>query len=141
MDAQTVILGLLGLVCGLLAYWATRLEGRVDELKEQQRQAVEEMHKNYVPREDRSSRGWNGSTTSWIASPTRYAQGEVMESKHDNEVLQALARIEKKVDALAATVESGQEQAAAGSVVSGGLSGAVVAVALVYAQLILGVRA
>ena len=63
-----------------------------------------------------------------------------MESKHDNEVLQALARIEKKVDALA-TVESGQEQAAAGSVVSGGLSGAVVAVALVYAQLILGVRA
>lgn len=31
-----------------------------------------------------------------------------MESKHDNEVLQALARIEKKVDALAATVENGQ---------------------------------
>ena len=50
MDAQTVILGLLGLVCGMLAYWGTRLEGRVDELKEQQRQAVEEMHKNYVPR-------------------------------------------------------------------------------------------
>ena len=63
-----------------------------------------------------------------------------MESKHDNEVLQALARIEKKVDALAATVENGQEHAAANSV-SGGLSGAVVAVALVYAQLILGVRA
>ena len=56
-----------------------------------------------------------------------------MESKHDNEVLQALARIEKKVN--------GQEHAAANSVVSGGLSGAVVAVALVYAQLILGVRA
>lgn len=52
LDAQTVILGLLGLVCGLLAYWATRLEGRVDELKEQQRRSVEEMHKNYVPRED-----------------------------------------------------------------------------------------
>lgn len=64
-----------------------------------------------------------------------------MESKHDNEVLQALARIEKKVDALAATVENGQEHAAANSVVFGGLSGAVVAVALVYAQLILGVRA
>ena len=64
-----------------------------------------------------------------------------MESKHDNEVLQALARIEKKVDALAATVENGQEHAAANIVVSGGLSGAVVAVALVYAQLILGVRA
>ncbi len=64
-----------------------------------------------------------------------------MESKYDSDVLQTLARIEKKVDALAATVESGQEQAAAGSVVSGGLSGAVVAVALVYAQLVLGVRA
>lgn len=64
-----------------------------------------------------------------------------MESKHDNEVLQALARIEKKVDALAATVENGQEHAATNSVVSGGFSGAVVAVALVYAQLILGVRA
>ena len=50
-----------------------------------------------------------------------------MESKHDNEVLQALARIEKKVDALAATVENGQEHAAVNSVVSGGLSGAVVA--------------
>ena len=50
-------------------------------------------------------------------------------------------RIEKKVDALAATVENGQEHAATNSVVSGGLSGAVVAVALVYAQLILGVRA
>ena len=64
-----------------------------------------------------------------------------MESKHDNEVLQALARIEKKVDALAATVENGQEHAAVNSVVSGGLSGTVVAVALVYAQLVLGVRA
>ena len=64
-----------------------------------------------------------------------------MESKHDNEVLQALARIEKKVDALAATVENGQEHAAVNSVVSGGLSGAVVAVAIVYAQIILGVRA
>ncbi len=64
-----------------------------------------------------------------------------MESKHDNDVLQTLARIERKVDALAATVEGGQEHAAANSVVSGGLSGAVVAVALVYAQLILGVRA
>lgn len=64
-----------------------------------------------------------------------------MESKHENDVLQVLARIEKKVDALAATVEGGQEHAAAGSVVSGGLSGAVVAVAIVYAQLILGVRA
>ena len=64
-----------------------------------------------------------------------------MESKHDNQVLQALARIEKKVDALAATVENGQEHAAVNSVVSGGLSGAVVAVALVYAQLVLGVRA
>ncbi len=52
LDAQTVVMWLLGLVCGLLAYWATRLEGRVDELKEQQRCAVEEMHKNYVPRED-----------------------------------------------------------------------------------------
>lgn len=52
MDAETAILGLLGLVCGLLAYWATRLEGRVDELKENQCRIVEEMHKNYVPRED-----------------------------------------------------------------------------------------
>jgi hypothetical protein len=64
-----------------------------------------------------------------------------MESKHDNEVLQALARIERKVDALAATVETGQDHAAVNNVVSGGLSGAVVAVAIVYAQIILGVRA
>lgn len=64
-----------------------------------------------------------------------------MESKYDSDVLQTLARIEKKVDALAATVEGGREQAAANSVVSGGLSGAVVAVAIVYAQIILGVRA
>lgn len=52
MDAETAILGLLGIVCSLLAYWATRLEGRVDELKESQCRIVEEMHKNYVPRED-----------------------------------------------------------------------------------------
>ena len=64
-----------------------------------------------------------------------------MESKYDSDVLQTLARIEKKVDALAATVENGQEHAAANSVVSGGLSGAVVAVAIVYAQIVLGVRA
>ncbi len=64
-----------------------------------------------------------------------------MESKYDNEVLQALARIERKVDALAATVETGQDHATVNSVVSGGLSGAVVAVAIVYAQIILGVRA
>lgn len=64
-----------------------------------------------------------------------------MESKHENDVLQALTRIERKVDALAATVENGQEHAAVNSVVSGGLSGAVVAVAIVYAQIILGVRA
>ena len=55
-----------------------------------------------------------------------------MENKRDNEVMQALARIEKKIDALAATVENGQEHAAVNSVVS---------VALVYAQLVLGVRA
>lgn len=64
-----------------------------------------------------------------------------METSHDNDVLRALARIEKKVDELAATLESGQDHAAANSVVSGGLSGAVVAVAIVYAQLVLGVRA
>ena len=52
MDAETVILWLLGIVCGLLAYWATRLEGRVYDLKESQCRIVEEMHKNYVPRED-----------------------------------------------------------------------------------------
>jgi len=52
LDAQTVILGLLGLVCGLLAYWATRLERRVDDMKEQQCQLIEEIHKRFVPRED-----------------------------------------------------------------------------------------
>lgn len=51
-DAQTLITGLLGLVCGLLGYWATRLEKRVDEVKENQCRIVEEIHKNYVPRED-----------------------------------------------------------------------------------------
>ena len=147
MDAQTVIIGLLSLVCGLLAYWGTRLEGRVDELKENQCRIVEEMHKNYVPREDCRERtgqilaGLERVDDKLDRVADRYAQGEVMESKHDNEVLQALARIEKKVDALAATVENGQEHAATNSVVSGGLSGAVVAVALVYAQLVLGVRA
>lgn len=52
MDAQTVIIGLLSLVCGLLAYWGTRLEGRVDRAEENQCRIVEERHKNYVPRED-----------------------------------------------------------------------------------------
>ena len=32
-DAHTLLLGLLGMVCGFLAYWGTRLEQRVDELK------------------------------------------------------------------------------------------------------------
>lgn len=64
-----------------------------------------------------------------------------METTHDDAVLQALARIEKKVDDLTVTVESGQEQSVTNSVLSGGLSGAVVAVAIVYAQAILGVRA
>lgn len=81
MDAQTVILGLLGLVCGLLAYWATRLEGRVDELKEQQRQAVEEMHKNYVPREDCRER--------------------------TGQILAGLERVDDKLDRVADSVRSG----------------------------------
>ena len=44
-DAHTLLLGLLGMVCGFLAYWGTRLEQRVDELKA--RQCL-----SYVPRED-----------------------------------------------------------------------------------------
>ena len=65
-----------------------------------------------------------------------------METAHDaTEVLQVLARIEKKVDDLKASVETAQEQTATGSVLSGVLSGAVIAVAVVYAQAILGVRA
>ena len=65
-----------------------------------------------------------------------------METAHDaTEVLQVLARIETKVDDLKASVETAQEQTATGSVLSGGLSGAVIAVAVVYAQAILGVRA
>ena len=65
-----------------------------------------------------------------------------METAHSNDtdVLRVLARIEKKVDDLKASVEKSQEQAATGSVLSGGLSGAVIAVAVVYAQAILGVR-
>ena len=35
-DAHTLLLGLLGMVCGFLAYWGTRLEQRVDELKARQ---------------------------------------------------------------------------------------------------------
>ncbi|HIW79462.1 MAG TPA: hypothetical protein H9874_10025 [Candidatus Bilophila faecipullorum] len=66
-----------------------------------------------------------------------------METAHSNDtdVLRVLARIEKKVDDLKASVDTAQEQAATGSVLSGGLSGAVIAVAVVYAQAILGVRA
>lgn len=66
-----------------------------------------------------------------------------METAHSNDtdVLRVLARIEKKVDDLKASVETSQEQATTGSVLSGGLSGAVIAVAVVYAQAILGVRA
>lgn len=64
-----------------------------------------------------------------------------METVRENDVLQVLTRIEKKVDDLTAKIESGQDQAATNSVLSGGLSGAVVAVAIVYAQAILGVRA
>lgn len=65
-----------------------------------------------------------------------------METAHrnDTDVLRVLARIEKKVDDLKASVETSQEQAATSSVLSGGLSGAVIAVAVVYAQAILGVR-
>ena len=51
-DAHMSLIGLLGMVCGLLAYWGTRLEGRVDELKARQCLLAEEMHKRYVPRED-----------------------------------------------------------------------------------------
>ena len=66
-----------------------------------------------------------------------------METAHSNDtdVLRVLARIEKKVDDLKASVDTAQEQPATGSVLSGGLSGAVIAVAVVYAQPILGVRA
>ena len=49
-DAHTLLLGLLGMVCGFLAYWGTRLEQRVDELKARQCLLAEEMHKSYVPR-------------------------------------------------------------------------------------------
>ena len=51
-DAHTLLLGLLGMVCGFLAYWGTRLEQRGDELKARQCLLAEEMHKSYVPRED-----------------------------------------------------------------------------------------
>ena len=51
-DAHTLLLGLLGMVSGFLAYWGTRLEQRVDELKARQCLLAEEMHKSYVPRED-----------------------------------------------------------------------------------------
>ena len=51
-SAHTLLLGLLGMVCGFLAYWGTRLEQRVDELKARQCLLAEEMHKSYVPRED-----------------------------------------------------------------------------------------
>ena len=81
LDAQTVVMGLLGLVCGLLAYWATRLEGRVDELKEQQRCAVEEMHKNYVPREDCRER--------------------------TGQILAGLERVDDKLDSVADSVRTG----------------------------------
>lgn len=52
VDAQTLLLGLLGMVCGLLGYWGTRLERRVDEIKTRVCLLAEEMHKSYVPRED-----------------------------------------------------------------------------------------
>lgn len=51
-DAQTLVLGLLGMVCGLLTYWGTRIERHVDELKNQQYSLAEELHKEYVPRGD-----------------------------------------------------------------------------------------
>lgn len=49
-DAHTLLLGLLGMVCGFLAYRGTRLERRVDGLKARQCLLAEE--KSYVPRED-----------------------------------------------------------------------------------------
>ena len=52
VDAQALLLGLLGMVCGLLVYWGTRLEQRVDELKARQCLLAEAMHKSYGPRED-----------------------------------------------------------------------------------------
>ena len=81
MDAQTVIIGLLSLVSGLLAYWGTRLEGRVDELKENQCRIVEEMHKNYVPREDCRER--------------------------TGQILAGLERVDDKLDRVADSVRSG----------------------------------
>jgi hypothetical protein len=81
MDAQTLIIVLLGIVCSLLAYWAARLESRVDELKENQCRIVEEMHKNYVPREDCRER--NG------------------------QILAGLERVDDKLDRVADSVRSG----------------------------------
>ena len=81
MDAQTLIIVLLGIVCSLLAYWAARLESRVDELKENQCRIVEEMHKNYVPREECRER--NG------------------------QILAGLERVDDKLDRVADSVRSG----------------------------------
>ena len=81
IDAQTVIIGLLGIVCSLLAYWATRLEGRVDELKESQCRIGEEIHKNYVPREDCRER--------------------------TGQILAGLERVDDKLDRVADSVRSG----------------------------------
>ena len=72
-DAHTLLLGLLGMVCGFLAYWGTRLEQRVDELKARQCLLAEEMHNSYARR--RSSAGWSGRTKNWIASRTRSVPG------------------------------------------------------------------
>lgn len=80
-DAHTLLLGLLGMVCGFLAYWGTRLEQRVDELKARQCLLAEEMHKSYVPREDCRERtaqilgGLERADENRIASRTRSVPG------------------------------------------------------------------
>ena len=81
VDAPTIIITLLGLVCGFLVYWGTRIEHRVDELKENQCRIVEEMHKNYVPREDCRER--------------------------TGQILAGLERVDDKLDRVADSVRSG----------------------------------
>lgn len=146
LDAQTVILGLLGIVCSLLAYWATRLEGRVDELKESQCRIVEEMTRTMCrariagSETDRSLRGLNVWTVNLIESPTPYVQGGIMATKQDLQIVKTLARIEKKVDALREEQEAANRKTILKGAFSGGLSGVLVSAAVSYAQLLLGVK-
>lgn len=63
LDAETVVMGLLGLLCAFLTYWGTRLEARLDRARAELNDLKTSLPVEYVRRAD-----WKERSVELLAS-------------------------------------------------------------------------